>query len=47
VTSTAIARPQPLLRYRADLRTLLLLLVLNALYLVQWLHFANRWYEPL
>jgi len=44
MTSTAIARPQPLLRYSADVRTLLLLLVLNALYVVQWLHLANRWY---
>jgi fatty acid desaturase len=44
MTSAALAPQGRLLRYPADARTLLLLLALNVLLVVQWLHIGNAWY---
>jgi fatty acid desaturase len=44
MTPPAADSRRTLLRYGADLRTLFLLLALNVIYVVQWLHLANAWY---
>ncbi len=44
MTATTHALRWTRLHYRADLRTLLFLALLNLLLVIQWLHVANGWY---